>query len=740
MVSSTDPHDGLAPRVNQKLLRALVAEGVISQGEAEQAELYGKRRRLHIEEALIESDVLDENQLLKFQASYYKTYFVSTKKLATAPISDSLLKLVTHKLAAKLCVFPVKYEPRIGELSILTVEPDDPDVLKNVQFATRVAKVRALVARPAAIQAAIRLHFLNELSAFGAVRDAGGRAGGGSASPGEIEPARRPPPIPGAAAVQPAYDEMFGSSFERNDVFGSDLRRRSTSTAEVPIVRVAPPAPYFEPTHAQPPPPPVAASMLSAQQLGAVASIAAAVPLGAQPYGRGPDTSVQPAVRFSLPEPVAQQVAAASPVAMSDYLETLNVFVALLEQERGELRGHSTAVARLTRSVCDRLDLEPAVSEPMVAAAYLHDIGKFSAQHLTALNVAQYEPHRAAARKSYLTPVRLFESVRLPGKVAEILTHLYERADGQGFPDRLSGREIPLGSRVIAIVETYADLTGHAGNAFRRKLSPEEAWDVLARYKGKLFDAGLVDVLKLTVLGDDLRSKLLADRKRALIVDTDAEETTVLELRLAEHGFEVTIARNVSEAENELKGDFDVVISEVELKPIDGFVLLERLRAAGNDVPFVFLTAKSDRDVLQRGFELGADDFISKPASPEVVALKVNRVLSGGGRKKKTGGVSGSLTEMSLPDVVQILYHGRKTGKLSIASEGKRGEIHFCDGQIYDASFGEQHKEEAFYSMLLLRGGDFELDPNFKPAERKIELGPESLLLEGMRRLDEAGR
>jgi hypothetical protein len=95
---------------------------------------------------------------------------------------------------------------------------------------------------------------------------------------------------------------------------------------------------------------------------------------------------------------------------------------------------------------------------------------------------------------------------------------------------------------------------------------------------------------------------------------------------------------------------------------------------------------------------------------------------------------------MSLPDVVQILYHGRKSGKLGISSEGKRGEIHFCDGQIYDASFGDELKEEAFYEMLLLTGGDFELDPNFKPTERKIELGPESLLLEGMRRLDESER
>ena len=106
--------------------------------------------------------LLDEMQLLKFQASLYKTYFVSSKKLASAPIPDSLLKLIPHKLAAKLCVFPVKYDAKAQELSILTVQPDDLDVLKSVQFATRVPKVRALVARPAAIQAAIKVHFEGE--------------------------------------------------------------------------------------------------------------------------------------------------------------------------------------------------------------------------------------------------------------------------------------------------------------------------------------------------------------------------------------------------------------------------------------------------------------------------------------------------------------------------------------------------------------------------------------------------
>ena len=746
VVGSTTPHDGSSPRINQKLLRALVAEGLVSQTDAEQAELHAKRRRVHVEEALLEVGTLDEGQLLRFQATHYRTYFVSTKKLSQAPISDSLLRLVTHRLAAKLWIFPVKYDQRTGELSILTVEPDDPDMLKSVQFATRVSKVRALVARPAAIYAAIRLHFANEVGAFGSVRFTGDSAP-------EVERGRRSQNVP-ELPIHERYERH-----ERHDrADGSvpplgqiDVLDRRT-LPDLPL-RAGPPAipappPSIGPTHL----PSLGAPLVPTSLVSPIAP-ASLTPISGVGTSRQPGIGItgNPAAisnpapprnpRESIPISLDEGLEpGAATIAVHDYIETLNVLVALLEQERGELRGHSMMVVRIARRMCERLGLASDETDAIVIAAYIHDLGKTSALHLTALNVSQYEPHRVQAKKSYLTPVRLFEAVRMPDKVAPILTHLYERLDGQGFPDRLSAKEIPLGSRLLAIAETYADLTGQTGHAFRRKLTAEEALDAIGRHKGKLFDSTLVDVLKLVVLGGDLRAKLLADRRRALLVDPDAEESTVLELRLVEHGFDVIIARNSNDAENELDSDVDIVISEVELKPLDGFALLQKVRAAGNEVPFVFLSQKDESDIAKRSFELGAGDFITKPASPDVVALKVNRVLDGGARKRKPGGVNGSLTEMALPDMVQILFHGRKSGKLVIQSDGKRGEIHFSDGQIFDASFGEAQREEAFYEMLRLQRGDFELDPNFRAGERKIVMAPESLLLEGMRRLDEASR
>ena len=92
-----------------------------------------------------------------------------------------------------------------------------------------------------------------------------------------------------------------------------------------------------------------------------------------------------------------------------------------------------------------------------------------------------------------------------------------------------------------------------------------------------------------------------------------------------------------------------------------------------------------------------------------------------------------------LPDIVQILWHGRKTCALRIQAQGTAGEIHFGEGQIVNALWGSLKGEEAFYKMLTLTEGDFRVDPTFKPTVRIIQASPEGLLLEGMRRLDEHG-
>jgi len=430
-------------------------------------------------------------------------------------------------------------------------------------------------------------------------------------------------------------------------------------------------------------------------------------------------------------------------VSIDAYQETLNVLLTLLESGRGDLRGHSTQVVRLMRKLAERIGVSDMQKMAFVMAAQLHDLGKMGTYHLTPLNVAEYEGHRAAANKQYLAPIRLMEAVHLPREFEQILASMYERYDGSGFPSGAQGKEIPLGARALALAETYADLTQNVRNPFRKVLTPVQACEALKRYSGTIFDPNLVDIFRITITGDDLKARLLANRYQVLLIDPDPEETTVLELRLFEQGFDVRQAHSGEPALKLLAtGEFELVVSELDIGDDDGLKLLTTARKTPGwrEVPWIILTNRTGRSDAQRAFDLGVADFLTKPVSADLFVAKAKQVLERHATAKGARGVTGSLQEMGLPEIVQILFHGRKTGRLRIRSKTDAGEIHFVSGDIYNALWSSLRGEEAFYSMLNLTEGDFALDPNFKAPQQVIQASPEALLLEGMRRMDESGR
>ncbi len=691
--------DGSAPE-GVLVLDRLFEAGRIDQDQYDTAVSYCHRVGVRAEEGIIQTRAMNEADFLKFLASMYKTRFVSTEKLAKANVGRALIKRIPRKVAERLLVCPILFDPKTHTLSVVAGDLGTHDVKKQIAMVTEVRAVRVFVARPAAVLAMIRKHYHGDLQEFAMLLSEIGQ-------------------------VAESNEVSLGSGFE--DSFGGG---GGFGMSEAPRAPKAP------------------ASSSSV----ATASPEAAIEMPGGLVIDAPDVAAGLKMSYGAPEPAEGGLSQLSnstahtgsdaEVGLESYLESLNILVALLEQDRGDLRGHTSQVARLCRKVCERIGLTERQSFGTLVAAYLHDLGKTSSYHLTALNVAQYEGHRLQAQKTYLSPVRLMESASLPESAIDCLSHLYERVDGRGFPDRLKGKEIPLGARILAVVETYVDLTSTEKNPYRKRLPPSEACDALGGYKDQFFDPTVVDLLKTLVLGDDLRAKLLEERHTAILVDPDPEETTVLEMRLMEHGFDVAIARTAAKAlERIAKGGVDIVVSEVELEAKDGFHLLQELRRAHPSLPLVFLTRRGDRDSVQKGFSLGAADYLAKPASPEVVAAKITQILEraeaqqGGSR-----GVSGSLREMSLPDVIQILSNGRKSGRLTIRADGKSGDVCFAEGQIWQASYGSLENADAFYAMLQLLDGEFSLDPSFTPTNNVIQMATESLLLEGMRRLDEGTR
>lgn len=661
--------------VRDKLLAASQLEAVLDHVQAS-----GDR----IEETIVEMGLVKEADLLKSLATYYKVYFISSEKLAKAEVARALLNMIPKAFAEKIGVCPVRFEASTHTLSVVTADPDDHEALEEAQLASGAREVKAILARPAAVKALTAKVYSGDLHAF-------------------------------ALLDRQAHEQlsaMVDAQHHRN--VAGDVSHAAHPELRMPRER-----------------------MISEADMARGAQAAAAP---------AASTTKPSAVGHAAPKPAAPKAPMPPPPAMpavepiSAPLELLNVLVSLLEGSRADLRGHSAHVARLTRRVAEKMKLGPDAAAALVAAAYVHDLGKMAQFHLTTLNCSEYDGHKTAAQKAYAVPARLLESVRMPAETMQAVEHMYERYDGKGFPDETSGKDIPLAARVLAICDTYADLVQNPRNPFRKALSPQEACGGIAKYAGTIFDPNLVDLFKNTMLGEDLKARLLANRSQALVVDTDPEETTVLELRLIEQGFVVHTARSAEQALEELAaGETDLVVSEIELGGSNGLDLLAQARkeAWGTQLPWVIYTRKQERAIAQRAFDLGVLDYVTKPAHTDVLVAKLKALLDQRAASRASRGVSGSLREMSLPDMVQVLFHGRKSGMLKITTRERDGEIHLADGSIVDAVWGDLRGDGAVYAMLKLRDGEFSLDPTFKAQARTIHVSGEALLLEGMRRMDE---
>ena len=102
---------------------------------------------------------------------------------------------------------------------------------------------------------------------------------------------------------------------------------------------------------------------------------------------------------------------------------------------------------------------------------------------------------------------------------------------------------------------------------------------------------------------------------------------------------------------------------------------------------------------------------------------------------------SGKLSVMNIPTVIQVLADTRRYGTLVVDSyDGRRGEVAFSDGSVFDARCEGLEGEEAVYRLLSWTEGDFSFDPQRAPGEDRVQVGVMNLLLEGMRRLDEASQ
>jgi len=118
--------------------------------------------------------------------------------------------------------------------------------------------------------------------------------------------------------------------------------------------------------------------------------------------------------------------------------------------------------------------------------------------------------------------------------------------------------------------------------------------------------------------------------KKILIVEDDYNFGSILRDYLTLNSYKVVLATNGKDGYNKcFSDDFDLCILDVMMPYKDGFTLAKEIREKKEDLPIVFLTAKTLKEDVLRGFKIGADDYLTKPFDSEVLLAKIKAILKG---------------------------------------------------------------------------------------------------------------
>ena len=207
-----------------------------------------------------------------------------------------------------------------------------------------------------------------------------------------------------------------------------------------------------------------------------------------------------------LVETVADQVGAALRSASlyeqleRAYLGTAQALVAALEAKDAYTAEHARSIVEQAEEVGRRLGLDDADLRDLRFAAVFHDIGKIAVPEAILSKPGPLTPEeRAIMERHTIVGEQILAPVEFLAGVRALVRHEHERWDGAGYPDRLAGEAIPLGSRIILACDALHAMT--SDRPYRAALSLEEAVAELRRNAGTQFDPRVVEAL-LAVLDE----------------------------------------------------------------------------------------------------------------------------------------------------------------------------------------------------------------------------------------------
>jgi diguanylate cyclase (GGDEF)-like protein/PAS domain S-box-containing protein len=178
--------------------------------------------------------------------------------------------------------------------------------------------------------------------------------------------------------------------------------------------------------------------------------------------------------------------------------QTRDLILRVLAERHPELHEHVGAVAAMARAVGERMGMPDEELEGLERAAELHDIGKIAIPDAILSKPGPLDPEEwSFMHRHTLIGESMLSAAPALRSAAKIVRWSHERVDGKGYPDGLSGDEIPLASRIIFVCDAFHAMTTE--RAYSAAMTPDEALAELIRCTGTQFDPAVVEAFRAEV-------------------------------------------------------------------------------------------------------------------------------------------------------------------------------------------------------------------------------------------------
>ena len=178
------------------------------------------------------------------------------------------------------------------------------------------------------------------------------------------------------------------------------------------------------------------------------------------------------------------------------YLSTIETLAMAIDAKDQITHGHIRRVQAYAVGLARHVGVtDDSLLKAIEAAALLHDMGKLAIpEHILnkpgKLTPAEFEKMKLHAGIG----ADILSAIDFPYPVVPIVRHHHENWDGSGYPDGLSGTTIPIGARILSVVDCFDALT--SDRPYRTKLTDQQALDILLERRGKMYDPLVVDTFQ----------------------------------------------------------------------------------------------------------------------------------------------------------------------------------------------------------------------------------------------------